>query len=68
MVVLKVNENFTSQIPSCWASGRPDNIHPNLPEGVPDRVQRMQKFRGKWKVLYCPFCNKRYHRDWNACM
>ena len=68
MVVLKVNENFTSQIPSCWASGHPDNIHPNLPNQVPDRDQRMRKFRGKWKVLECPFCHTKYHRDWNACM
>ena len=67
LLVLKVNENYTSQMPSCWAMG--DAPHPNLPAQVPPTNQRLQHVRGLWSVLQCPHvhCRKIWHRDENAC-
>ena len=67
MVVLRVNENLTSQIPSCWATSAGLGTHPALPDQVPPVEHRMQRVEGKWAVLQCPHCHKIWQRDVNAC-
>ena len=67
MIVLKINENFTSQIPSCWPLGDNPATHPAIPNQVPEHAHRMRKFRGKWSVLECPHCHTKWDRDVNAC-
>lgn len=67
MVVLKVNENFTSQIPSCWSMGDNPAAHPAIPDHIPLQADRMHKFRGLWSVQECPHCGVKMDRDVNAC-
>jgi len=79
MIVLEINEGFTSQIPSCWAlvlvaallNHQPNanlpNLHPAIPLQVPPLGQRLQNVEGRWHVLQCPHCDKIWHRDVNAC-
>ena len=50
LVVLKVNENYSSQIPSCWSTGHGANPqpgfnplpHPPIPDTVLPEAQRLQ--------------------------
>ena len=67
MVVLKVNENYTSQTPSCWAMDVNGDAHPALPNEPPPNEDRLQHVRGKWSVLQCPHCDMFWERDENAC-
>lgn len=72
LLVLKINENYTSQMPSCWANMDDPNVHhpqlhPPLPAQVPPVNQRLRHFRGMWAVLQCPHCDRFWHRDLNAC-
>jgi hypothetical protein len=51
LVVLKVNENYSSQIPSCWSTVQDENLppefihrphpHPPIPDAVPLEAQRL---------------------------
>jgi hypothetical protein len=65
LLVLKVNENFSSQMPSCWSSG--DDGHPALPNNIPPVPQRLQQLPDIWAVKQCSHCNKIWQRDVNAC-
>jgi hypothetical protein len=67
MIVLKVNENYTSQIPSCWAMDVNGVSHPAIPNGPPPTEDRLQHVQGKWSVLQCPHCDIPWDRDENAC-
>jgi hypothetical protein len=68
LLVLKVNENYSSQMPSCWASGEDAIHHPALPAGLPPVAQRTHQLNDIWSVKQCPHCNKIWQRDVNACM
>jgi len=65
LVVLKVDENYSSQIPSCW----PDDVanHHPLPNVVPPVDQRLAEVDGVFRALQCPHCLKIWNRDVNAC-
>ena len=66
--VLKVRENFSSQIPSCWTySNGNDQIHPPLPLVLPPINQRLSSFDNLWSVKQCPHCQMIWNRDVNAC-
>ncbi len=69
LVVLKVNENYSSQIPSCWSTGHGANPHPHppIPEAVPPEAQRLQHVNNIWSVKQCPHCHTIWNRDVNAC-
>ena len=75
LVVLKVNENYSSQIPSCWSTGHGGNArpgfipppHPPLPDAVPPQEQRLHQVDNIWSVKQCPHCNSIWNRDVNAC-
>jgi hypothetical protein len=77
MIVLKINEYLTSQIPSCWVTDYllPGNMqaHPPLPEDaggnltVPVQEQRLQSNHGSFAVRRCPHCDTTWNRDVNAC-
>ena len=75
LVVLKVNENYSSQIPSCWSTGHGGNPrpgfnpppHPDIPDTVPLEAQRLQEVNGIWSVKQCPHCHTIWNRDVNAC-
>ena len=66
LIVLKVNENYSSRTPSCWALGEAARRHPPVPNQVPQRADHMQHVDGKWSVLKCPHCQKTWQRDVNA--
>jgi len=67
LLVLKLNEKFTSQVPSCWVyaslHGLPN--HPPLPEAVPVVADRLQEYANR--SLQCPHCDIVWDRDVNAC-
>lgn len=65
LLVLKVNENFSSQMPSCWTGG--DDGHPALPNALPPTDQRLHQVEDIWAVKQCPHCLKIWQRDVNAC-
>ena len=76
LIVLKVNENFSSQIPSCWSTGHGANLrpipqltppHPNLPNAVPPMNDRLQAVDDLFAVKKCPHCDTKWQRDVNAC-
>ena len=75
LVALKVNENYSSQIPSCWSTGhggnsRPGFIpppHPPIPDDIPPEAQRLQHVNDIWSVKQCPHCRTIWNRDVNAC-
>ena len=67
LIVLKVNENFSSQIPSCWSTGYDMNHHPRLPNAVPPMNQRLHAVNDLWAVKQCPHCDSIWNRDVNAC-
>ena len=67
MTVLKVRENFSSQIPSCWYSAPANLNHPPIPQIVPPVNQRLTNFMDKWALKQCPHCHKVWQRDVNAC-
>ncbi len=62
-VVLKVNENYSSQMPSCWTNGKDPRFRQNLPP-THDRLQQVE---GIWSVKQYPHCDKVWQRDVNAC-
>ena len=66
LIVLKVNEDYTSRTPSCWALGEAAHLHPPLPDAVPGHADQMQHVDGKWSVLRCPHCQKIWERNINA--
>ena len=77
LVVLKVNENYSSQIPSCWFAEHVENpllnppihpnpIHPPIPDHLPQQAQRLQAVDG-WAIKQCPHCQTIWNRDVNAC-
>jgi hypothetical protein len=68
--VLKVDERYSSQIPSCWASNFPahdEPNHPPLPQGLPLLNQRLQQVDDIFAVKQCPHCDMYWQRDVNAC-
>jgi hypothetical protein len=65
LTVLKVNEDYSSQMPSCWASGFTG--HPALPIGLPPLEHRLSTLNNIWAVKQCPHCEKVWNRDVNAC-
>ncbi len=73
LVVLKVNENYSSQIPSCWSTGHGANPqpgfnpHPPIPDAVPPQAQRLQQLNDILSVKQCPHCRTIWNRDVNAC-
>ena len=77
LFVLKVNENYSSQIPSCWSTGHgayPRQIpffnpptHPPLPNELPPVNQKLQTVDELWAVTQCPHCHTIWNRDVNAC-
>jgi len=77
LVALKVNENYSSQIPSCWSTGhgaypRPIPLinpptHPPLPNELPQVNDRLQTVEELWAVKQCPHCHTIWNRDVNAC-
>lgn len=75
LVVLKVNENYSSQIPSCWSTGHVGNPlneneiphHPPIPAGIPDIADRLQEFEHGFAIKQCPHCQTVWNRDVNAC-
>mgnify|MGYP003350864526 CR=1 FL=1 len=72
---MKVNENYSSQIPSCWSAGHGTNprpgfnppSHPDLPNGLPPVEQRLQHLGDIFSVKQCPHCQTIWNRDVNAC-
>ena len=70
-----MNENYSSQIPSCWSTGHGGNPrpgfnpppHPDIPDTVPLEAQRLQEVNGIWSVKQCPHCHTIWNRDVNAC-
>ena len=66
MIVVKVEENFTSQIPSCWIMDGLDGNHPPLPNNEPPVVDRLQPLPF-WSMKQCPHCGIVWNRDVNAC-
>jgi hypothetical protein len=64
LVVLKVNENYSSQISSCWSTGHGANPqprfnplpHPSIPGAVPPEAQRLRHVNNIWSVKQCPHC------------
>ena len=60
-----MNERYSSQIPSCWASLFPD--HPPLPEGLPPTDDRLTQVGDIFAVKQCPHCLLVWQRDVNAC-
>jgi hypothetical protein len=70
LVVLKVNENYSSQIPSCWSTPVPGlnpRPHPPLLDAIPPFGQRLQTVDELWAVKQCPHCHSIWNRDVNAC-
>lgn len=67
LIVLKINENYSSQIPSCWPIPENNVNHPPLPNGVPPVEQRLQDPFDRFGVRQCPHCHKIWDRDVNAC-
>jgi hypothetical protein len=75
LVVLKVNENYSSQIPSCWSTVHGENLppgfiplpHPPIPDAVPPEAQRLQHVNDIWSVKQCPHYCTIWNRDINAC-
>ena len=75
LVVLKVNENYSSQIPSCWSTGHGANPrpipppHPSLEDinAIPPMNQRLQAVDGLFAIKQCPHCDTIWNRDVNAC-
>jgi hypothetical protein len=63
--LLKVNENYSSQMPSCL-TGR-DNGHPSLPNEIPPVPDRLQQQLVIWAVKHCPHCLNTWQRDVTAC-
>ena len=67
LVVLKVNENYSSQIPSCWSTGHGAYPRPGfdppphpLPGAIPPVNQRLQTVDELWAVKQCPHCRMYY--------
>ena len=72
LIVLKINEHLTSQIPSCWISGETVDQHPLLPQRHPiparSRLIEVDPNNPIWDVKRCPHqCGKVWNRDVNAC-
>ena len=82
MIVLKVNEHYSSLSPSCRTIRLVNNIfgfqndrnHPDLPITVLPADERMQGIPHPnhllgniWALKQCPHCNVTYQRDVNAC-
>ena len=79
MIVLKINEYLSSQIPSCWVTdyvlGGNENLqnHPPIPvdahgnQTVPLREDRLQNNHDSFAVRQCPHCEIVWNRDVNAC-
>lgn len=65
LIVLKVNENYSSQIPSCWSSGAAD--HPDIINVLPAADEKLSSVDAIWSVKQCPHCHKVWNRDVNAC-
>ena len=61
LTVLKVNENYSSQIPSCCSVDLRDQTN------IPPAALRLQSYRNLWAVKQCPHCHKIWQRDVNAC-
>jgi hypothetical protein len=78
LVVLKVNENYSSQIPSCWSTIQDENLpskfihrphpHPLIPDAVPPEAQRLQQLNDIWSVKQCPHCRTIWNRDVLKCL
>ena len=66
MIVLKVNENYSSQIPSCWSTEHDIDHHPPLPNAIPPVNQRLQAVNGLNAVRRCPHCDWIWNRDVNG--
>ena len=67
LTILLINENYTSQIPSCQPSDGDQN-HPPLPEDdVPVQLQRLRHVDEIWSVKQFPHCRKIWNRDINVC-
>jgi len=77
LIVLKINEHLTSQIPSCWISGERVEQHPPLPPNqflqnnpLPprSRLREVDPNQPIWDVKQCPHqCGTVWNRDVNAC-
>lgn len=71
LIVLKVNENFSSQIPSCWYYAAHNGLqnHPPLPNAVPPDAAKLRHVDDIWSVKQCPHddCGIIWNRDINAC-
>ena len=75
LIVLKINENLTSQIPSCWLEGQLVGQHPLLPQQpqqpnqpvIASRLVEVNQATPIWSVKQCPHCHTVWNRDVNAC-
>jgi transposase len=67
---MKLNEKYTARTPSGWFYSDFANIQnqrPPLPDDVPPADQLIQDNHDHFAVKQCPYCNKIWQRDVNAC-